>query len=77
MAPSNAASLIDNSELQSVTATVGMTLEKFEGILARQVPDEQKRGKADFVIDTGCTLEKTREQVEQVVSKLETMPKKM
>mgnify|MGYP006186258289 CR=1 FL=1 len=37
-----------------------MTEAEFEAILARQVPDSVKRGRADFVIDTGHGLEAAR-----------------
>ncbi len=46
----------------------GMTEEKFASILARQVPDAEKRARADFVIDTGHELDHTRELVRQVVA---------
>lgn len=46
----------------------GMTVEKFEAILARQMPQEEKRRRADFVIETGGTFEHTREQVERLVA---------
>ena len=46
----------------------GMTAEKLDGLLARQLPDEQKRGRADFVIDTGGTHEDTREQVRMILA---------
>ncbi|AMS30470.1 MAG TPA: dephospho-CoA kinase [Hyphomonadaceae bacterium] len=49
-----------------VLARPGMTEEKFESILARQTPDEVKRAKSDFVIDTGLGLDAAREQVGKV-----------
>jgi len=56
------------SEMQKarVLARPGMTEEKFASILARQTPDEVKRAKADFVIDTGLGLDAAREQVGMV-----------
>ncbi len=48
----------------------GMTAEKFEQILARQVPDAQKRRMADFVIDTGHSFDQTRSAVAAVIAML-------
>ena len=53
-----------------VLARPDMTEQKFEQILALQVPDAEKRARADFVIDTGTTLEETREQVAGIVATL-------
>jgi dephospho-CoA kinase len=49
-----------------VLARPGMTEEKFASILARQTPDDVKRVKSDFVIDTGLGLDAAREQVGMV-----------
>lgn len=53
-----------------VLARPGMTLEKFEAILARQMPDAEKRKRADYVIDSGRGLDFAREQVQKIMGEL-------
>ncbi|WP_375664019.1 MULTISPECIES: dephospho-CoA kinase [unclassified Bartonella] len=48
----------------------GMNEKKFAFINAQQMPDEKKRERADFIIDTGKDLENTRQQVFDVIKKL-------
>lgn len=55
---------------ERVMARPGMTAERFEGLLARQVPDAQKRSMADFVVDTGQGMDAARAQVRDVIGKL-------
>lgn len=55
-----------------VLARPGMSAEKFKAILARQTPDAEKRAKADYVINTGQSLEATRTEVDAVISDLGT-----
>jgi len=55
---------------ERVLARPGMTEQKFASILARQVPDAEKRSKADFVIDTGGSFDDTRQAVQRVIAAL-------
>jgi dephospho-CoA kinase len=57
-----------------VLARPGMSEEKFERILARQMPDAEKRSRADFVIPTGGPLEETRQAVRRIVDELTASP---
>ena len=51
-------------------ARPGMTEDKFAHILARQMPDAEKRGRADFVIENSDSLENLRIQVNALSRKL-------
>lgn len=55
---------------ERVLARPGMTEAKYQAILARQVPDEEKRKRADFVVDSSVGLEDAFEQVERIVAQL-------
>lgn len=55
---------------ERVLARPGMTVEKFEAILARQMPDAEKRRLADFVVETGQGFDVARGQVRKIVAAL-------
>ncbi|HUH49706.1 MAG TPA: dephospho-CoA kinase, partial [Mycoplana sp.] len=58
------------TQRRRVLARPGMTEEKFAMLLARQIPDAEKRARADLVVNTDNGLEDAREQVEQIVESL-------
>ncbi|OCJ09632.1 dephospho-CoA kinase [Rhizobium sp. AC27/96] len=60
---------------QRVLARPGMTEQKFEMILSRQTPDAEKRARADYIIDTGGSIDAAREQVKEIIADLRRQPK--
>jgi dephospho-CoA kinase len=54
----------------------GMTVEKLEAILAKQMPDDEKRARADFVVDTAQGYEAARAQVRAILGAVATMPQR-
>jgi dephospho-CoA kinase len=55
---------------ERVLAREGMSPERLDAILAQQMPDAEKRKRADFVIDTSKGLEAARTQVTEVIAAL-------
>jgi dephospho-CoA kinase len=60
-----------NVQRSRVMARSGMSRGRLDSILARQLPDEEKRRRADFVIDTSSDLSTTERQVRDILACLE------
>jgi dephospho-CoA kinase len=54
----------------------GMSEEKFAGLLAKQMPDAEKRRRADFVVDTSRDFGSTRAQVRAILLKAANLPRR-
>jgi dephospho-CoA kinase len=54
----------------------GTSEERLAGILARQMPDAEKRRRADFVVDTSVGFEGARGQVRDILARVANMPKR-
>lgn len=55
---------------QRVLSRPGMSQEKFDVILSRQIPDGLKRARADYVIDTGHGIDSARAQVRSILRQI-------
>lgn len=52
----------------------GVSLERLEALLARQMPDAEKRRRADFVVDSSQGVERARDQVRRILAAVAKMP---
>jgi dephospho-CoA kinase len=52
----------------------GMTPDKLDALLAKQMPDSEKRARADFIVDSGGGLEAAREQVRNILTEIAKLP---
>ncbi|HZC37506.1 MAG TPA: dephospho-CoA kinase [Sphingomicrobium sp.] len=57
-----------NVQRARALSRAGMTEEKLDSIVYRQVPDEEKRRRADFVVETGTDLSTTESQVSDILA---------
>jgi len=59
---------------QRVLERPGMTEEKFHSILSKQMPDAEKREKADFVVDSTISVADAHRQIRDIINKLDGIP---
>ena len=61
---------------ERILARDNMTAEKLDAILARQLPDAEKRQRADFVVDTSHGLDPVRVRIRDILSEAGKMPQR-
>jgi dephospho-CoA kinase len=64
------------NQRERIMARGTMTGEAFEAILARQMPDAEKRKRADFVVDTSHGLDPVRAQIRDILQEVAKMPER-
>jgi dephospho-CoA kinase len=64
------------AQRQRILARDNMTPEKLDAILARQLPDAEKRRRADFVVDTSHGLDPVRHRISEILDQVVKMPRR-
>jgi dephospho-CoA kinase len=64
----------EHVQRQRVMERPGMTIEKLEALLVKQMPDAEKRRRADFIVDSGQGIDAARDQVRGILQKIAMMP---
>jgi len=66
----------EDIQRERLLARATMTPEKLDAILARQMPDAEKRRRADFIVDTSHGLEPVRARIRDILREVVKMPKR-
>ncbi len=61
---------------ERILARPNMTPDKLAAVLARQMPDAEKRRRADFIVDTSHGLDPVRQRIGEILAKVATMPRR-
>jgi dephospho-CoA kinase len=64
------------TQRERVMGRPGMTEEKFSALLGKQMPDSEKRRRADFVVDTSQDFDSTRAQIRAILLKAANLPRR-
>jgi dephospho-CoA kinase len=64
------------TQRERILARGTMTSEALDGILARQLPDDEKRRRADFVVDTSHGLDPVRAAIRDILAEVVKMPQR-
>jgi dephospho-CoA kinase len=64
------------NQRERILARGTMTSEALDAILARQLPDAEKRKRADFIVDTSHGLDPVRERIRDILAKAAKMPRR-
>ena len=64
------------AQRERILARDGMTAEKLDAILAKQLPDAEKRRRADFVVDTSHGIEPVRVRVREILEQAAKLPRR-
>lgn len=66
----------EETQRERILARDGMTTEKLDAILAKQLPDAEKRRRADFVVDTSHGIEPVRVRVREILEQAVKLPRR-